>query len=111
MRGGGAPDKCNRGGTCPVDASMTEKVRRGRRWPYVIGAVVAALVVFVVLFRWDWLIPLIEPRASAGLGRPVHLSHLHVKLGRTVRIVADGVEIGESGQLAGRRRLSRRPTI
>ncbi len=72
---------------------MTETVRR-RRWPYVIGALAAAIIVFAVLFRWDWLIPLIEPRASVALGRPVTIGHLHVALGRTTRIVADDVSIG-----------------
>lgn len=72
---------------------MTDTIRR-RRWPYVIGAFVAAIVVFAVVFRWDWLIPLIEPRASAALGRPVTIGHLHVKLGRVVRVVADDVSIG-----------------
>ncbi len=46
------------------------------------------------LFRWDWLIPFVEPRASAALGRPVTIAHLHVTLGRTTHIVADGVTIG-----------------
>ena len=92
--GWGNTRKCNLGGTCSVDMPMTTKVRRRRRWPYVIGVIVAAIVVFAILFRWDWLIPFIEPRASAALGRPVHIAHLHVKLGRTVRVVADGVEIG-----------------
>ena len=79
---------------------MTETARR-RRWPFVIGAVAAAIIVFVALFRWDWLIPLIQPRASAALGRPVTLAHLHVTLGRTVRIVADDVVIGNPSGWAG----------
>ena len=79
---------------------MTETVRR-RRWPYVIGVVAAALIIFAVLFRWDWLIPLIEPRASAALGRPVTIGHLHVALGRTVRVVADDVTIGNPSGWSG----------
>ena len=79
---------------------MTETVRR-RRWPYVIGTVAAAIIIFAVLFRWDWLIPLIEPRASAALGRPVTIGHLHVTLGRTTRVVADDVSIGNPSGWSG----------
>lgn len=79
---------------------MTETVRR-RRWPYVIGVVAAAIIIFALVFRWDWLIPLIEPRASAALGRPVTIGHLHVTLGRTVRVVADDLVIGNPGDWTG----------
>ena len=67
----------------------------------MIGAVAAAIIIFAVLFRWDWLIPLIEPRASAALGRPVTIAHLHVRLGRTVRVVVDDVTIGNPSGWAG----------
>lgn len=73
---------------------MTDTVRRRRRWPYVIGAIAGIIVIIAVMFRWDWLIPFIEPRASAALGRPVTIGHLHVSLGRVVRIVVDDVSIG-----------------
>ena len=71
---------------------MTDSPRR-RRWPYVVGGIALAIVAVIVAFRWDWLIPIVDSRASAALGRPVHLTHLHVSLGRTTRIVADGVTI------------------
>ena len=73
---------------------MTETPRR-RRWPFVIGGLVAAVLILVIAFRWDWLIPIVQTRASAALGRPVTIGHLHVALGRTVRIVADNVSLGE----------------
>jgi uncharacterized protein involved in outer membrane biogenesis len=60
-----------------------------------IGIVGAMLVLAVVLFQWDWLIPVVESRASAALGRPVTLSHLHVHLGRVTRVVADDVAIAD----------------
>ncbi len=79
---------------------MTDTPRR-RRWPYVIGAFTAVIVIFVVVFRWDWLIPLIEPRASAALGRPVTIGHLHVKLGRVVVVMADDVTVGNPAGFPG----------
>lgn len=55
----------------------------------LIGAVIIALL----LFQWDWLIPIVDKQASAALGRPVTITHLHVTLGRTTRIEAEGVTI------------------
>src|SRR4051812_21078652 len=71
---------------------MTESKRR-RRWPWVPGGIAVVIAAAVVLFQWDWLIPLVDSRASAALGRPVKITHLHVKLGRVPHIVADGVVI------------------
>jgi uncharacterized protein involved in outer membrane biogenesis len=48
-----------------------------------------ALGLFIALFRWDWLIPLAEARASAALGR-----HLHLDLGRTTTVTLEGLRIG-----------------
>ncbi|MFC7539318.1 AsmA family protein [Siccirubricoccus deserti] len=53
-----------------------------------------ALGLFVALFRWDWLIPLAEARASAALGRPVSIEHLHLDLGRTTTVTLEGLRIG-----------------
>ena len=72
-----------------------------RRWPFFVGGVVLLLVVAVFLFRWDWLIPVVQARASAALGRPVTITHLHVALGRMTRIEADGVVIGNPADWPG----------
>ena len=64
-----------------------------RKWPFVLGGIVALVIVAALLFQWDWLIPFVERRASASLGRPVHIQHLHVALGRTTHIEVDGITI------------------
>jgi uncharacterized protein involved in outer membrane biogenesis len=69
-------------------------IQRTGRWLLWLGIPVAAIGLFLLVFRWDWLIPIIEPRASAALGREVTLEHLHVKLGRTVVVTAEGVVVG-----------------
>jgi uncharacterized protein involved in outer membrane biogenesis len=59
-----------------------------------LGLPLAVLVLFLALFRWDWLIPIIESQAAARLGRPVTLQHLHVSLGRTITVMAEGLRVG-----------------
>lgn len=68
--------------------------RRAWRWGIGLGLPLAALALFLALFRWDWLIPIIEQQATARLGRPVTLQHLHVSLGRTIRVTAEGLRVG-----------------
>jgi hypothetical protein len=46
------------------------------------------------VWSWDWFIPLVEARASAAAGRPVHNEHLNVKLGRVSTVTAEGVRVG-----------------
>ena len=75
----------------PVNKAAAHTKRR--RWPYVLGIIVLAIVIVAVLFRWDWLLPLVESRASAALGRRVTAQHMHVQLGRVTRITFDDVHI------------------
>jgi len=65
--------------------------RGGTRLALFIGIPVLAIVLLIIFWNWDWFIPIVESQASAQLGRRVTLSHLHVHLGRTTRIVADDV--------------------
>src|SRR3954454_2517702 len=67
--------------------------RAARRLAW-IGIPVVLIVLLVAFWDWDWFIPVVESRASAAIGRPVTISHLHVRLGRIVRVTADGVAIG-----------------
>jgi AsmA family protein len=66
--------------------------RAARRLAW-IGIPVVLIVLLVAFWNWDWFIPIVESRASAAIGRPVTISHLHVRLGRVVRVTADGVAI------------------
>ncbi|MDO9707288.1 AsmA family protein [Paracraurococcus lichenis] len=68
--------------------------RRQWAWGLGVGLPLVALALFLALFRWDWLIPIIEAQAAVRLGRPVTLQHLHVSLGRTIRVTAEGLRVG-----------------
>lgn len=67
--------------------------RRTRRLVW-FGLPLAGLAALVAFWSWDWFIPLIEAQASARLGRPVTIAHLHVRIGRTIGISAEGVRVG-----------------
>jgi uncharacterized protein involved in outer membrane biogenesis len=65
--------------------------RRFRIWPILGGALVVAITALVLLWNWDWFIPLVQTQASNALGRRVTIAHLHVKLGRMTTVSADDV--------------------
>ncbi|MGE0370730.1 MAG: AsmA family protein [Gammaproteobacteria bacterium] len=63
------------------------------KWLGWLGTPIVLVVLLVALWRWDWFIPLAEAQASAALGRPVHIGHLNVGLGRIVRVTADDIVV------------------
>jgi uncharacterized protein involved in outer membrane biogenesis len=68
--------------------------RRGRiKLSVFLGVPVLAIILLILFWSWDWFIPFVEAQASAQLGRPVKIAHLHVHLGRRIRIVADQVVV------------------
>jgi AsmA family protein len=76
--------------------------------------VIAALAAF---WNWDWLIPIVERRASSMLGRQVTIEHLHVQLGRVTMASVDNMRIAnptdfpEQGDFARIARLSLRADV
>jgi AsmA family protein len=58
-----------------------------------IGVPAVLIAILVASWNWDWIIPIVRFRASAALGRAVTMSHLHVRLGRVVQVVADDVVV------------------
>ncbi len=69
--------------------------RRIRPWHYTVGALVVVIVVLVFVWNWDWFIPPIERIASARLGRPVHIAHLHLRIARNPVLEVDGLVIDD----------------
>ncbi len=58
-----------------------------------IGIPLLLLVLLVAFWNWDWFVPLVDARASAAIGRKVTITHLHVRLGRVVRVTTEGVTV------------------
>ncbi len=69
-------------------------MRRALIWLLALGIPILAIIVVALVWSGDLLIPLVQSRASAALGRPVTIAHLHIVPGRIVRITADDVVIG-----------------
>lgn len=76
----------------PIAVKRTA-ISKHRRSLVAIGALFVTVILLIVLWDWDWFIPIVESQASAALGRKVTLQHLHVRLGRVTHVVADGVTI------------------
>ena len=91
----------------PINQTLLSRTKRGmavgqmaatasrgkRRGLIALGIAVLLVILLIIFWNWDWFIPLVERQASATLGRKVTLEHLHVRLGRVTRIVADEVAI------------------
>lgn len=75
--------------------------RRSVIWLALVAAPIVAIVAVALIWGWDLLIPMIAGRASAYLGRPVHIAHLHIRPGRVVQVTADDVTIGNPPDWAG----------
>ena len=58
-----------------------------------IAVPLVLLIALVAFWNWDWFIPIVQRRASAAIGRPVTIAHLHVRPGRVISVTLDGVVI------------------
>src|SRR5687768_12452914 len=79
-----------------MSTAAAQPALRSRRWVRVlavVAAVLAALVLLVVLFPWDLLRGPVNRFVSEKTGRHFAITrHLDVEIGRTTRVVMDGVE-------------------
>ena len=77
-------------------SAPTGTQRRHPLWAKLLlatGVLLVALVLLAVFFPWDWLRGPLNRYLSDRTGRHFEITrHLDVKLGRTTRILADGIE-------------------
>ncbi|WP_429001496.1 AsmA family protein [Xanthomonas arboricola] len=69
-----------------TSAAPPSPTPRRRRWLVGLAIVAAVVVIFVLLFQWNWLRGPVERVVSAKTGREFHLGYLDVKLGRTTTV-------------------------
>ena len=74
-----------------------------RRWPpstrfqVASAAILAAIVLLIAVFDWNWFRRPVEWVVQAQTGRSFHIDgDLRVSLGRTLRVRADGVRLGNA---------------
>ncbi|QDH17936.1 AsmA family protein [Swingsia samuiensis] len=61
----------------------------------IFGIFSIALFILILVWQWDWFVPLINRKASAALGRDVSISHLHVSLGLRTAITVDDLKVAQ----------------
>ncbi len=59
----------------------------------ILGGLLVIVLLLIIFWNWDWFIPLVDATASASLGHKVTIQHLHVRLGGTTQVAADGITI------------------
>jgi uncharacterized protein involved in outer membrane biogenesis len=88
--------------TMPRPRHLGRKILAG-----ISGVLVIAIIAAILLWNWDWFIPIVEARASAALGRRVTLAHLHVRLGRDTVVTAEDVVIANPDHFPAAKPLAR----
>ena len=84
--------------------SGAKRVRRPAALRWIGGAVLTLIVVATLgalFWDWNWFRPLVEARASAGVGRKVTIERLEVHPGLTTRIIAHGLEVANPDGFEG----------
>jgi len=64
---------------------------RGQRWLTILIFLLAAVLVLIALWDWNWFKGPVERAVQARTGRVLHIGNLDVDLGRTSTIRADAV--------------------
>lgn len=59
----------------------------------IFFALLAALVLLIIFWNWNWFRPLVERQASMALGRPVTLAHFDADMGLHPLFVLDGITV------------------
>lgn len=65
--------------------------KRGQRWLIAAGALLAAIIILILLWDWNWFKGPVERAVQARTGRALHIGNLDVDLGRTTTIRADQI--------------------
>ena len=77
-------------------SNAASAIPRKRRWPWVAGALTLALVLFIVIFDWNWFRGPLERYLGESTGRPVRIGHLDVELALPPRVIISDLSVGNA---------------
>ncbi|PPQ26218.1 hypothetical protein CCS01_30835 [Rhodopila globiformis] len=84
------PDREPPVGDCRFGGMANPRTLRRLAW---FGVPIVLLGILVAVWNWDWFIPIVQSRASAAIGRPVTIGHLHVRFDPFIQVVADDIVV------------------
>lgn len=70
---------------------MRRPTKRGQRWLAVLVFLLAAILLLIALWDWNWFKGPVERAVQAKTGRALHIGNLDVDLGRVTTIRADSI--------------------
>ncbi|AWH34083.1 AsmA family protein [Stenotrophomonas sp. SAU14A_NAIMI4_8] len=70
--------------------------RRGQRWLAALVFVLAAILVLIALWDWNWFKGPVERAVQARTGRALHIGNLDVDLGRVTTVRADTISFANA---------------
>ncbi|GAB3062633.1 AsmA family protein [Stenotrophomonas tumulicola] len=71
--------------------------KRGQRWLAVLLFVIAAILLLIALWDWNWFKGPVERAVQAKTGRALHIGTLDVDLGRITTVRADAITFANAG--------------
>ncbi len=75
----------------PVRRHFRRPGKRGQRWLAVLVFLIAAVLLLIALWDWNWFKGPVERAVQAKTGRALHIGNLDVDLGRVTTIRGDSV--------------------
>ncbi len=76
---------------------LSRPSRRGQHWLAAGTLVIAAILVLLLLWDWNWFKGPLERMVQARTGRALHIGNLDVDLGRTSTLRADRITFANAG--------------
>lgn len=75
----------------PVRRRFRRPGKRGQRWLAILVFLIAAVLLLIALWDWNWFKGPVERAVQAKTGRALHIGNLDVDLGRVTTVRGDSI--------------------